>query len=198
MAKKKNPDLVSTGKPKSGGAVFVAPAGTTVPTDALTELSEAFKCLGCISEDGVVNTQSSESEDFADWEGDTVDTSRTKYTETLQMTFLEAANPDVLAYVYGESHVEVTEATGAIHVEHTGDDRDECVLVVDTILKGKRIDRLVAPRAVVGEIGDVSRKRNELMGYQATIKALAGSDGVPVHEYIGKKADTPSTPEVTE
>lgn len=197
MAKKKNPDLVSTGKPKSGGAVFVAPAGTAVPTDALTELSEAFKCLGCISEDGVVNTQSSESEDFADWEGDTVDTSRTKYTETLQMTFLEAANPDVLSYVYGESHVDVDES-GNISIEHTGDDRDECVLVVDTILKGKRIDRLVAPRSVVGEIGDVSRKRNELMGYPATIKALAGSDGVPVHEYIGKKADEPSTPEVTE
>ena len=164
MAKKKNPDLVSAGKPKSGGAVFIAPAGTTVPTDALTELPEDYKCLGCISEDGVVNTQSTESEDFNDWEGDVVDTSTTKYSETLQMTFLEAVNPDVLAYIYGDSHVHLTEG-GGIHIEHTGDDRDECILVVDTILKNKRINRLVAPRSIVGEIGDVSRKRNELMGY---------------------------------
>lgn len=197
MAKKKNPDLVSAGKPKSGGAVFIAPAGTTVPTDALTELPEDYKCLGCISEDGVVNTQSIESEDFNDWEGDVVDTSTTKYSETLQMTFLEAVNPDVLAYIYGDSHVHLTEG-GGIHIEHTGDDRDECVLVVDTILKNKRINRLVAPRSIVGEIGDVSRKRNELMGYQATIKTLVDDGGVPVHEYIDEIKKETVAPEVTE
>ena len=34
---------VTTGKPKVGGAVFRAPVGTTLPTDASTALNSAFK-----------------------------------------------------------------------------------------------------------------------------------------------------------
>lgn len=204
MGKKKNPNLVSAGKPKAGGAVFIAPAGTPVPTDAISELPEEFACLGCISEDGVTNAQSTDSEDFTDWEGEVVESSTTTYAETLGMTFIEVVNTDVLSFVYGADHVHMTER-GGVHIEHTGDDRDECVLVVDTILKGKKIDRLVAPRATVGEIGDITRKRSELMGYEATIKCKADVDGVPVHEYIdstevapGGVTDGEQHPEQTE
>ena len=42
---------VTTGKPKTGGAVFRAPLGTALPTDAKTALDEAFKNLGYCSED---------------------------------------------------------------------------------------------------------------------------------------------------
>ena len=37
---------VSVGKPKIAGAVYVAPLGTTLPTDAVTALATAFKGLG--------------------------------------------------------------------------------------------------------------------------------------------------------
>ncbi len=43
---------VSVGKPLATGAIFVAPIGTTAPTDAKTALNEAFKCVGYVSEDG--------------------------------------------------------------------------------------------------------------------------------------------------
>ena len=47
---------VTAGKPKVGGAVFRAVAGTAAPTDATTALAAAFKDLGYCSEDGLVNT----------------------------------------------------------------------------------------------------------------------------------------------
>lgn len=36
---------VSAGKPKVGGAIFRAPTGTELPTDATTQLNDAFKGL---------------------------------------------------------------------------------------------------------------------------------------------------------
>ena len=45
-----NASNVTTGKPKKGGAIFRAPAGTTLPTDATTALNEKFVCLGYCGE----------------------------------------------------------------------------------------------------------------------------------------------------
>lgn len=39
---------VTTAKPKIGGAVYSAPLGTALPTDATTKLDDAFKALGYI------------------------------------------------------------------------------------------------------------------------------------------------------
>ena len=55
---------VTAGKPNVVGAVFRAPLGTALPSDAKTALIEAYKDLGYVSEDGVTNTN---RYDFKKW-----------------------------------------------------------------------------------------------------------------------------------
>ena len=62
----------TVGKPKTGGAVVRAPLGTALPTSATAALDEAFVSMGYISEDGVTNENTRESEEIKDWGGNTV------------------------------------------------------------------------------------------------------------------------------
>ena len=62
---------VNAGKPAATGAIFVAPLGTTLPTDATTAKNGAFVELGYVSEDGVTNSNSTNSADIKAWGGDT-------------------------------------------------------------------------------------------------------------------------------
>ena len=49
MAEKNNASNVTAAKPKIGGAIYMAPTGTELPTDAETALNAAFVNLGFVS-----------------------------------------------------------------------------------------------------------------------------------------------------
>ncbi len=72
---------VAAGKPKVGGAIFRAPLGTTLPTNATGTLDAEFKELGYASEDGVTNANSAESDTIQAWGGDAVLTVQTSKSE---------------------------------------------------------------------------------------------------------------------
>jgi hypothetical protein len=118
---------VSFGKPKSGGAVFVAPSGTTVPTDATSSLDAAFKNLGYISDDGMVNSVKTDTETVNAWGGDKVLVGQTTFGETFTVNLLET-NADALAVYYGDDNVSVSGDN--ITITQTSEELDEVVLVL--------------------------------------------------------------------
>lgn len=185
-ASKNKASNVTAGKPKITGAIFRAPVGSTLPTDAKTELDTAFKCLGYVSEDGVTNGNSPESEQTKAWGGDVVLSTQTEKPDTFQFKLIEAKNVDVLKMIYGDSHVTGNLDTG-IKVDVTAEDPGPAAYVIDMSLKGGDMKRMVIPSASISEMDDIVYNDSEPVGYDVTLTATADDTGCTHHEYIVKK-----------
>ncbi|MCD8087130.1 MAG: phage tail protein [Oscillospiraceae bacterium] len=174
---------VSTGKPKVTGAIYRAPSGSTLPTTAAEALDAAFVGLGYVSDSGVVNSNSPESSSIKAWGGDTVYTYQSSKEDTFGFSLIEALNADVLGAVYGSDNV-----TGAIDsgisVLANSTEQESACWVIDMILRGGVLKRIVIPDGTITEVGDISYTDSDAIGYDITITAVPDADGNTHYEYI--------------
>ncbi|HIH8055631.1 TPA: phage tail protein [Streptococcus suis] len=175
--------LVSSAKPAIAGAISSATIGTELPTDATTKLNQAFKNLGYISDDGLTNEDTRETEELKAWGGDVVDISQTGKSDKFKYTLIEVLNVDVLKEVYGPDNVTGDLASG-IKIEVNSKELPDHPLVVDMLLKNGTKKRIVIPNAKVLEVGEITYADNDLVGYETTIQALPDSKGNTHYEYI--------------
>lgn len=175
---------VSTGKPKVAGAVYRAPRGTTLPTDASTALASAFLDMGYISEDGVVNANSPTAEKIKDWGGRVVLVVSSERPDTFKIKFIEATNSNVLETVYGADNVTVDAANRKITVAANADALSEYAYVIDMALRDGGMKRIVIPDGMLSNVADIVYKSNEAIGYETTLDALPDGSGNNHYEYF--------------
>lgn len=176
---------VTTGKPKVGGAIYRAPIGTALPTDAVTALASDYICLGYISEDGLSNDNSISTDKIKAWGGDVVLNTQTERTDDFSFTMIESLNPDVLKVVHGDDNVSGTLDEG-ITVKAGATELESAIYVIDMIMTGGVLKRVVIPSASPSSISEVTYDDSSAVGYQVTLTAEADSESHTHYEYIKK------------
>lgn len=185
-----NANNVTAGKPRVAGSVYRGATSASLPTDATSTIASAFKALGYISEDGVKNNNSPETENIKAWGGDVVLNTLTGKEDTFTFKLIEAMNVDALAAVYGSDNVSGTLSNG-ITVKANASSSEAAAYVIDMVLKNNVLKRIVIPNATVSEVAEIAYTDNEAVGYEVTITAVPDSSGYTHYEYIKQTTPTP-------
>lgn len=177
-----NSNYVTTSNPKTGGALFHAPLGTKLPTDAKTDLDQSFIGLGYISEDGYSKSEEIESEEITAWGGDVVDTPQTGKKFSYTTTLIETLNPEVLKVVHGAKNVQGSLEKG-LTVKGNSVRLPSESYVFEEVMKNDVIKRTVIPNGKITSIGEVTINSSQVVGYQITIKASPDETENSYYEY---------------
>lgn len=173
---------VTVGKPNVSGAVYRAPIGTTLPTDATTALDAAFVSLGYVSEDGLSNNNELSVEATKAWGGNIVLRSLTEMNDEFALTLIETKNVDVLKAVYGDDNVTV-DASGNVTVNVVAEDPEEAVWVFELALRGGIARRIVIPDGAITSRDEITYNDSDAVGYGITISAYPDASAKTHVEY---------------
>lgn len=187
---------VSAGKPKIGGAIFRAPVGTALPTNASATLDVAFVGLGFVSDAGLTNGSGITTNSVRSWGGEIVLTTQESRADTFMMQLIESLNENVLKVFHGDSNVTGSLATG-ITVTANSKDLGTYSYIIDMIMRDNAVKRIVIPIAQISETGDVVYSDNDVVAYPITLSAQPDSSGNNHYEYIQRAATTSGTGGVT-
>lgn len=174
---------VSVTKGVVGGYMFVAPVGSTLPTDYSTTLDAAFVNVGYVSDAGVTHSKSTSNTDFVDLNGDTVESAAGAVTRTVKVKLLEI-NEDAMKEAKGQGNV--TNSGGDLSYVENNDPMSERCIVFELVLKGGRKYRKVVPVCKVTEWGDEVDVSTDLAGYELTYTQYPDASGNFEYGYVEK------------
>ncbi|NKZ90515.1 phage tail protein [Rhodococcus hoagii] len=181
------------------GALYVGKVGITVPT-AMAAWGSEWEDLGYISGDGITESTSEDRTDFTPWQAMApIRTEVTSAVTTFQATLWET-NFNTISLYYRKSAADMTVTPGTAgkpdvvsFTEGGKPKRDLRAFGVD-VVDGIYARRVIAPLAEVTERGDLVYKSDTLIGYEVTITAYPGADGVSVIREFREGWSVPETP----
>lgn len=169
------------------GAAFTAPLGTAIPA-AFDAPAAPWVDLGAISEEGLSEGRDEDRQEWTPWQSvSPIRTELTTSTKTFSFTAWETSATTVSLYyqVPVASMTNVAAGTGNVPPAHVTFDEaarpkpDPRAWIFD-IFDGDNRRRFILPRAEVTDRGEITYASAELIGYQLTITAYPGSDGVSI------------------
>lgn len=162
------------------GAVYVAPEGTALPTDASTALPVDHEDVGYISEDGVTETQDTDTEDIVAWQnGAKVRKVQTSHDLMYSFTMIETSEITLREYYGNFTAGDGTTTDDEVVID--GEELPHRVWVL-SVLDGDHVLRVVVPDGQVTERGDITYSNGEAVGREITITAYP-VDGVKAYIY---------------
>lgn len=178
---------VGVGAAKVTGAIWVAPKGTTLPTDATTSLAGTYKLLGFTSDAGVTISENDSSQDLIAWEGRTkVYSVKSEYYETVAFTPIQT-NEDVLKLTWGDSNVTVSGTK--LTVNHTADTLDPVVIVIETSPRTGIVKRYCGTFQLTAR-GDATLDGTQFDMRELTFSSVPDSSGIHMHEFVSVTGTT--------
>lgn len=161
------------------GAVYVAPTGSTAPTDSSTALDAAFIDLGYVSADGIAETIDRTTNQIRSWQnGSLVREVTSEGTYMVELTFIET-KLEVLELYYGAT---ITDGAVSIDPTTTGGRKSFVIDVVD----GDVIERTYIPAGEVTSVGERTLASGEAIGYQVSITAYADTDSTTFKKFFSE------------
>lgn len=166
-----------------GGVLFVAPAGTPLPTNATDKLDDAFKNVADLNKDGITTSTGMDTTDIDDMDGKTAASFIASYSEKVQFTMLETT-ATVLRTRYGSNRViangeDVTSyTTGMPNAEHIS-------IVAELLLEGmNKKQRKVFPDAILTDSDDVQYHAGDAITYSVTFNTFPDKQGNNSYNYF--------------
>jgi len=156
------------------GRGYVAPLGTTAPTNSSGTLNAAFKELGWIHEDGLTEAANADTAEIKAWDGTTVRKVMTGSEFTFQLRVLETTKVNLELYYSGST---VTANTGESKIQVKSPANDRRSFVFD-VFDGTKATRIYIPDGEVTERGDITYANGEATSYEVTITAYPDTNGV--------------------
>lgn len=158
------------------GMVFMADAGTVLPSSPLETLSADWKSIGAITADGITWATGKDSEPLRNWAKETERLTASDEGGTITAPLMYT-NEDTLKAIFGSDNVTVTAADNthgnlvSVTVAPGVSASPKAFLFLmkdgdDTMLVG-------TSKGIVREVGDISFSPTEAIVWEATIEAAS-------------------------
>lgn len=161
------------------GDVYVAPEGTTGPTNTTSALNAGFEALGLLSaDDGLVQGRDETITDHHAWGGILVRTTRSKHKRTFTVVALE--DNDVLFQLLNPGSTRSDNGTTTTRVHKVPTSERKAVVIECT--DGDIVRRLHIPTAEAFTDGDVEATEEGIEMRTVVFHVYPDADGVLFYE----------------
>ncbi|MEV6079616.1 hypothetical protein AB0L80_31570 [Streptomyces sp. NPDC052069] len=175
------------------GAAYVGPPATKGPTDSTTAWPDTVSDIGWISDDGITESNSSDSTEIKAWQGgQTVRKVISSSEMTFSFTAIETSKT-VLELYHKGSKVVTTNGKSVLAIKAPGPDRR---FFGFDVIDGDSHVRIVIPDGEVTETGEIVYKGDQVIAYKVTITAYPAADTTVAYKYSIDPAwaDAPAPP----